>query len=117
MTHKLQSILEDYARDLGRAHEVASLRFNLAVKAKLDEWRARFPRHAFKAWEGHGRMSLDVYPPVMGETSLDYLTEARGAVGEIAREARAIIDAFNESEQRVGLGCSEQVSAGWQGWK
>ncbi len=114
MLHNLQSILEDYSRDIDRAHEVASLRFNLAVKAKLDEWRERFPRHAFKAWEGHGQMSLDVHPPVMGETSLDYLTEARGAVGEIAREARAIIDAFNESDRRVGLGCSDQTSEGWR---
>lgn len=43
MRHDLQAILDDLERDVERATEIASLRFEMAVKAKLKEWRERFP--------------------------------------------------------------------------
>jgi hypothetical protein len=114
MKHDLQAMLDDFQRDLERVSEIASIRFNMAVRAQLDEWRARFPRHAFKAWEGHGMLAIDVHPPVCGETRLDYLDEERGAIGEAGREALALINAYNASELKACFLADDQTSEGWQ---
>lgn len=114
MRHDLQDILDAYQADLSRVTEIASIRFNQAVKAKLQEWQERYPRHAFKVWEGHGMLSLDVQPKVCGEHCIEYLDGQRGAIGALGKEARAIVDAFNDSEQKVCLYATQQTSARWK---
>ena len=106
MDSKLRAILDDLESDVDRATQAASLRLEMYIKAKFEEWRGRFPRHHFTAWEGHGLLSIDVSPPVMGSESLDLMNPdgLRGAVAEIVKEARAIVDAFNDSSEiRAGI--------------
>lgn len=115
MRHDLQAILDDLARDVERATEIASLRFEMAVKAKLKEWRERFPRHAFNAWEGHGQMSVWVQPPICGDYQLSLMDAKghRGAIAELITEAVELVDAYN-TEQKYGLFLSQEHKTG--GW-
>jgi hypothetical protein len=115
MRHDLQAILDDLARDVERATEIASIRFEMAVKAKLKEWRERFPRHAFNAWEGHGQMSVWVQPPICGDYQLTLMEPGnfRGAIAELITEARALVDAYN-TENKYSLFLSqEHKTEGW----
>jgi hypothetical protein len=107
MQGRLAKIAADYETDLDRVNEIASARFNAIVRAKLDEWNARFTRHTFKAWEGHGMMSIDVIPPVQGFTALEMENpeQLRGAISEIVGEAVEIVGAYNAMEQKVCLYC------------
>lgn len=112
---KLQQIKADFESDLDRATAAASLRFNMYLRTRLEEWSARFPRHAFKVWEGHGRMSIDVSPAVMGQTSLDFMhaEHYRGAVAELVAEAVALVDFYNDSETKVCLFVEEHATEGY----
>lgn len=107
MDAQMDSIREAFEADLARVCEIASVRFNALVRAKLNEWAARFPRHSFVAMEGHGRMSIDVNPPVCGVDVLNYASahQYRGALAEIISEAVALVDFYNDMEQKVALFC------------
>jgi hypothetical protein len=116
MSPELESLLEDFASDLSRVQEIATMRFQRIVESKLREWRERFPRHAFKAWEGHGMLSIDVHPPIAGfQYGLEFMNakDYRGAVAELISEAVEIVDAFNESEQKACISLYDVASAGW----
>lgn len=113
MRPDLAAIQTAFENDLNRVTEIASIRFSQAVKEQLDDWAARYPRHSFHAWEGHGMMSIDVSPPICGETSLGYLEpdSCRGAIACLAAEARDLIDLHVNSDQRISLYCDEHKTA------
>jgi len=96
MQEQLNAIQRDYQTALNRVTEIASNRFESLLKSVLDDWAERFPRHKFTAWEGHGIISLEVTPAVLGETHMDFLTfkNSRGAIAEIAETARLLTDAY-----------------------
>lgn len=116
MQHDLKAILDDFESDLERICDIASARFTLAVQAKCAEWKERYPRHDFNAWEGHGRMSIDVHPPINGDYQLSLMNPdgQRGAIAQLISEAAALVDACNESERRVGMMLDKEIKT--KGW-
>lgn len=76
-----------------------------AIVAQLLDWKKRYPRHDFHAWESHGMLAFEVYPPIMGETDPENLTMARVgrlcAITELAYEAREFMDHWNNMETKI----------------
>lgn len=106
---RLVALQDAYREGLSAVSEQHSVTFNQIVADVLARWAARFPRHKFSVREGHGMMSVDVAPPVCGVNTLNMERAAgfRGAVAEVITEASMLVDAFNDSEQRVCLWCDE----------
>ncbi len=74
-----------------------------AIVAQLMDWKARYPRHEFSAWEGHGMLCFEVSPPIMGENDPTNLTLRRVgrlcAITQLAYEAQEFLDKW------VGIEC------------
>jgi hypothetical protein len=115
MRHDLKAILDDLESDVERACEIASVRFNLAVKAKLAEWAERFPRHAFNAWEGHGQMSVWVQPPICGDYQLCLMNPEsfRGAIAALIKEAQELVDVYNTERKYCLFLSQDHKTEGW----
>lgn len=66
--------------------------FEQMVKSVLESWNARFKNHKFSAFTGMGSFQIRVSPPILGESTVEYIRSDRGAIGEIVEIANAIHD-------------------------
>lgn len=99
--------------DVEKIMDARAKGFSLAIRLQLLEWQKRFPRHTFTAWEGHGLLSFEVSPPVMGEKNVDYLTMSRtgsGVLADLAKEAIDFIDLWNKEFKVCPMGDTSKWS-------
>lgn len=95
---RLKSYME---READKLQAELESRFDRILRAQLENWKGRFPRHEFSAFYAHGLLNFQVEPKILGEDDPVYLEEKRGAVGILGKEAKAFIDAWLDMEAKV----------------
>lgn len=99
---RLDNIESYMEAEADKLQKMISIKCQQAIIAQLIEWKKRFPRHDFHAWEGHGLLCFEVSPPILGEDDpADLATRGRGAITELGKEAQAFIDKWHGIEYRL----------------
>ena len=88
--------------------EVHNRAFSALLDTQLKLWNVKYKRHSFKAYEGHGMLTIHCNPPLMGQHdsgSLGYINveNTRGAIKALLCEIRGIIDLYNDTDFNVSI--------------
>jgi len=111
MSAALKALEAFMEAETAKLQDKVAQRATMAVAAQLGDWKRRFPRHTFTAWEGHGLLAFDIDPPLLGDRSLQYRgTGYRGAIADLFKEAEDFIDAWNGLEHRLTTMLEEELS-------
>jgi hypothetical protein len=93
-----KTVIASYERAVDQIKDDHASKVTLAVRRQLLEWKTRFPRHDFRAWEAHGLLVFEVHPPIMGEKYVADLVMSRTGstlLADLAAEARDMQDLWN----------------------
>lgn len=101
----LQRISDAMEKKLDAVVDHSRPQWTRAIQAQLRAWEARYPRHKFKTFDAMGMMSVEVNPPIYGESCVEDLTVNRvgrvNAITKLATEAQALLDVWNKAEWRI----------------
>ena len=88
--------------------EVYNKAFSALLDTQLRLWSVKYKRHTFKAYEGHGMLTIHCNPPLMGQKgsdSLGYidLSSTRGAIRVLISEVQGILNLYNDTDFNVSI--------------
>jgi hypothetical protein len=95
---QMKKLVDSLERAAQKAVDDHATQISFCIRRQLLEWRNRFPRHKFKAWEAHGLLVFEVDPPVMGEKYVSDLVMSRtgsAVLADLAVEAQQFQDLWN----------------------
>lgn len=101
--------IEDYAeKKIEEMITEIGQRFEAEVQRRLDDWGARYPRHRFEAYQGHGMLKVRISPPLGPDKRREWMDLEdvssklrRGEIAVLYEEVRELVDAHVRLEWRV----------------
>ncbi len=107
-----QLVIDETKKALDQINDDLNAKLEQEIQRCLDDWKRRYPRHSFVAWQGHGMLSVDVVYANGTSENIEFISEwqKRLAYKTLIEEVEALIDWFNDLDFRIQACCLDLKS-------